>query len=332
MNVRVLLFACALAGCAGSSTQRPPQNPDALLPDGPQAPAGSDTVKEGERLLQEGELAEAKAAFERAVADSPNDARAHFDLGLAHDMLGEGDAAAEAYRKALGLDPKLSEARNNLALLLRERGELQEAVTLLREAVDQDPASAKAHANLALALEDSGDLGAAQASYEEALRLDPGALMTRVNYGLLLARKGEREAAAEQLLQAKSEASGNRAALAAIGPGLRMVGQPVPAVEALNAALSAGDGQPTPALLSELGLALRAGGDREAGKEALRRALKLDSKYATAHYLLGNMCAGDEQFGEAVKHYEAYLRLAPNGPQAGRAKERLQMARKLQKK
>jgi tetratricopeptide (TPR) repeat protein len=63
--------------------------------------------------------------------------------------------------------------------------------------------------------------------------------------------------------------------------------------------------------------------------QTLERALKLDPKYATAHYLMGNMLAGDKAFDKARKHYQDYLKLEPNGEQAARAKERLEQLKKM---
>jgi tetratricopeptide (TPR) repeat protein len=83
----------------------------------------------------------------------------------------------------------------------------------------------------------------------------------------------------------------------------------------------------TPALLSELALAYRANDDRAGAERALNRALEIDARYATAHYLLGNLLAGRGAFPEAIRHYERYLALEPNGELASRARERLREAR-----
>jgi len=101
------------------------------------------------------------------------------------------------------------------------------------------------------------------------------------------------------------------------------------AVGVMEEAIAAGDGQPTPALLSELALAQRVVGDRQAAKQSLEEALALDDRYATAYYILGNMAGSAQRYEQAAAYYDRYLKLEPQGPLAGRAQERLRIVRNL---
>ncbi len=92
-----------------------------------------------------------------------------------------------------------------------------------------------------------------------------------------------------------THASDNRAALVAIGNGLRRAGEASVAVEAMQAAIRADGGKATPAVLSELALAQRAAGEREAAIASLQNALEIDENYAIAHYLIANMLAARER-------------------------------------
>ena len=292
-----------------------------------EVPKASELVKQGEQKLQAQDPAGAQALFEQAIAEAPDDPRAHLDLGIALEMQGDVDGAEASYRRAIQLQGDLAEALNNLAVLRRAHGDLDEAVALLERAAQANPGSAAAQSNLALALEDKGDLPAAERAYRKALSLDDSAVMTRVNLALLLIDLGKGQEALKHLRQSMPEAEGNRAALLASGNGFRRAGDADAAGAAMQAAVAAGEAA-TPALLSELALAQRAAGDREAAIATLEKALQMDAKYATAHYLLGNMLAGAKKFTEAKKHYQRYLKLDPNGPHAKRARERLEMVRK----
>jgi Tfp pilus assembly protein PilF len=294
-----------------------------------QAPSASSAVKEGEGKLQANDAAGAKASFERALADNPRDARAALDLGIADEMLEDLEGAEIAYRKALEIDPNFAEAQNNLGVLLRDRGALEEAVELLERAAKTNSSSAAAHQNLALALEDRNQLDQAGKEYARALELAPDDAMTRANYGLLLLRQDKKQEAARELSQALGQAK-DRAALLAIGNGLRRAGDAEGAVRAMEQAVAAG--QPTPALLSELALAQRAAGQDAKALASLDRALQADPKYALAHYLKGNMLAADKKFTEAKTEFETYLKLAPSGEQAANAKTRLQVIAQQKKK
>ena len=109
-------------------------------------------------------------------------------------------------------------------------------------------------------------------------------------------------------------------------------GKPDEAVRALQGAIAAGDGKPTPALLSELALAQNAAGDGAAAKASLQQALTLDEKSASTHYLLGSVLAGDGDLRGAAEHYQRCIALEPRGELAARAKQKLEHIKQSQKK
>lgn len=327
----VAALALSLGGCPSAAPQAPAAQTAADEALGParEAPRASQSVREAERMLSEGDAAGARAGFEQALAEDARDVRAHLGLGLAAEQLGDLAAAEKAYRAAVDIDGGFAEAHNNLGVLLHERGELPGAIRHFEQAIVAAPDLASAHANLAMAREDSGDLAGAKVAYEQALKLAPGEALVRVNFGLLLLSLKQADGAAREFNQALQAAGDNRAVLQAVGNGLRRAGEPQTAVKAMERALQAGDGKPTPALLSELALAQRAAKDPDAARTSLEQALKLDAKYATAHYLLGGMAASQREYRRAVGHYERYLKLAPDGPMAARAKKHLRAARAL---
>ena len=329
-RVDALLCGLLLCACGGSTAnQRPSASAaDARLADDAEAsaPEASALVKQGEAKLGQNDAAGAKQLFEQALAQNGSDARAALDLGIASELLGDAAGAETAYRKALKAKPDLTQAQNNLGVLLRDKGQLPEAIKLLEQASSSDTAAA--HQNLALAYEDQGNLDGAAKHYARAVQLAPDDVMTRANYGLLLLKQNKAEQAVRELEQARDAAKGNRAASLAIGNGLRRAGANEAALVAMQNAVSAGGEPATPALLSELALAQRTAGKREEAVATLEKVIAMDEKYATAHYLLGNMLAADKKFPEAKKHYERYLKLEPNGEQAARAKERLSVIAK----
>lgn len=289
----------------------------------------SELVARGEAALARGELQEATAIFREAVAADETDPRAQLDLGLALELANDYAGAEAAYRAAIALDADFAEALNNLGLLLRDRERASEAVPLLRRAVELEPGMAEAWLNLALALEESGDDRGAEDAYRQAIALTPEDPMARANLGLLLLRNGEESAAALELRRGLQHARGNVAALQAIGSGLRQAGHPDGAARAMGMLVDTMEA-PTPAVLAELALAQRAGGDRAAAERTLERALAVDETYATAHYLLGSMQAARGAYAEAIQHFERYLTLEPQGAHAERVRAHLNAARRAQ--
>jgi Tfp pilus assembly protein PilF len=327
--VPALLFSLAV-GCAGSQpkpAESPPVEVEAAPP--PRAtPEASPEVREGEQLLQQGDAAGAKAKFEAALAKSEKDPRALLGLGLAEEALGHVDAAADAYREALEVDGTLAEAHNNLGLILRDKDQLDAAVAELEAAVKADPRLASAQANLALAYEDQGRAPEATKAYEAAIGLSDDAML-HANFGLFLLGAGNSERAVSELRKALDGAKGDRAVLVAVGNGMRRAGKPDEAVRALSEAVKGGDGKPTPALLSELALAQHAANLDADAKKSLEQALEIDPKYASAHYVLGSLLAGEGNKKEAIKHYQKCIDLEPKGPLADKAREKLAAAKKL---
>jgi len=320
----VLLAACASSPPKQSNTTPQPALPDiAPEPTAKAAPPASPRVREAEGLLARGDAEGARAKFDEALASDPRDVRALLGLGLAHETLGSLAQAERAYRQAIAVEPELAEAHNNLALLLRARGAQAEAIAELERATRADPKLASAQTNLALALEDEGRRDEARAAYARAVELAPRDAMLRANHGLFLLAEGQGEAAVTELRAGLASAGEDRAALLAIGNGLRRAGQPDEAVRAVRGAIEAGDGKPTPALLSELSLAQLGAKDASAAKASLNQALALDPKYATAHFLLGSIDASAGDVKAARAHFERCLQLEPKGPLADKAKQRL---------
>ena len=87
---------------------------------------------QGERTIQ---LIEAEIeAFTRCIELDPEDASAHYNLGIALKDARKDDVQAEAmYRKTIELDPKHVDAHWNLAILLEMRGEVEGAIREARE-------------------------------------------------------------------------------------------------------------------------------------------------------------------------------------------------------
>ncbi|HEX7680192.1 MAG TPA: tetratricopeptide repeat protein [Thermoanaerobaculia bacterium] len=107
--------------------------------------------------LELSDPAEARAAYEKAIALDPAHLDAHINLGrLLHE---DGDAAAaeKHYRAALAVDPTHPLAAFNLGVALDDLGRLADAADAYRRAIELDPDNPDAHYNLAGILERQHD-------------------------------------------------------------------------------------------------------------------------------------------------------------------------------
>lgn len=131
-------------------------------------------------------------------AEVPLEAAEWFDLGRDLEAVAPAEAR-EAYERALALEPRHADARVNLGRLLQEAGEALEAVGQYLAALASDPAHPTAAFNLGTALEDLGRAGDAIAAYERALEADPDFADAHYNLALLYERAGRKRDALRHL-------------------------------------------------------------------------------------------------------------------------------------
>ena len=94
--------------------------------------------KLGLLLERQGNLARARAEYQRAIEADPSRQVAHFNLGNVLARLGEREPAERAYRQAIRLRPEFADAHNNLADLLLAMGRRHLAHSAARRAVEID--------------------------------------------------------------------------------------------------------------------------------------------------------------------------------------------------
>jgi spermidine synthase len=85
----------------------------------------------------------------RHLSLNPDDAPAHFRLGLALTQIGDTDAAIAAFQKAVALDPFHAKAYNSLGVAYQQSGEHLKAQKAFFAALSINPSHAKAYFNLA---------------------------------------------------------------------------------------------------------------------------------------------------------------------------------------
>lgn len=129
-------------------------------------------------LAKTGEIEEAIASYERALANNPNDANAWTNQGILLEKLGQDEQALTSYNKALQINPKSSLALVNKCATLNRLGNYKEALTACENAIagdgvwgDTSPDRAwnqRSHALLGLA-----EYQEALASVDRAININP---------------------------------------------------------------------------------------------------------------------------------------------------------------
>lgn len=169
-----------------------------------QSTEATDYYQQGMTLLyQRKDLKGAEAAFRKVIELNPNNAKAHYRLGVALIQQNKLEEAIAEYRQAIRIDPNDAAAHNDLGLALTLQGKLEEAITELRQAIRLNPDNAKAYSNLGLALFQQGKTEEAIAEYKQVIRIDPSNAGDYVMLGAALSNQGKTEEAIAALKQAR---------------------------------------------------------------------------------------------------------------------------------
>ncbi len=118
-------------------------------------------------------IEEAIEHFHRALRIKPDDAEAHYHLGIALHMQGKTVEAIESYHRALRIKPDLAKAHDNLGVALQRQGKTEEAIKQFHHALQIKPDLPDAHYNLGFLFQDQGDISAAVRQYKRVLDLNP---------------------------------------------------------------------------------------------------------------------------------------------------------------
>jgi tetratricopeptide (TPR) repeat protein len=132
----------------------------------------------------------------------PNDAGAHYDLGIAYKQTDDLPRATKEFERAVALDPSLAEAHYSLALTYIDAGDPDQAIVQLRAAVTQRPDYNDAWFMLGNTLKDQGDVKGAIAALRKSVALDDFNAAAWNNLGLLLRKDGDLGGSAQAFAKA----------------------------------------------------------------------------------------------------------------------------------
>ena len=112
-----------------------PEEPDVPLAPRPQ---GNELARARD-LVQSGRIGEAIAQYSEVLVENPQNLRAHNNLGILFDELGQHDTAVEHFEAALEVEPENVEVLTNLASALAKLAHFEAADTSIRQALRLSP-------------------------------------------------------------------------------------------------------------------------------------------------------------------------------------------------
>ncbi|MCX5796136.1 MAG: tetratricopeptide repeat protein [Elusimicrobia bacterium] len=176
----------------------------------PEAEARTASVKAGRTLLDQGKVADAAAAFSRALRRFPEEPELLIGLGDCYAVLGESDRPRKLFERAVRRAPPglLYFALRRLGWHCREHGQFQAAEDAFRRAMRLEPRQSSPYRELGMISLLRGRSLDATAWFEKAVAVDPR------NSGLLVLLGGHylhmgRQADAAQAYLRAAEADPN---------------------------------------------------------------------------------------------------------------------------
>ena len=266
-------------------------------------------IAQGNSAESAGRLEEARELYREAVRLAPQYARAHLNLGIALEALGDSAGAVASHEQALALDGANPYAAYNLGKLRFAHGAPGEAERLLRQALRSRPDFPEARIVLGCALAAQDRPEAAAAELEAALQKKARDFGALYHYGTVLRRLGRLDEAREALRRALQVDPGNVDAHAMLFHVLNAQGDLAGAVAALEAVLKQ---RPDWAdALFNYGCVLKSLMRLPQAEDAFRRAIAADPGLTRAYRMLGGVLLGQCRIEEALDLY----RQAPRGPE-----------------
>ena len=145
----------------------------------------------GLALRAQGRRAEARKAFESAMAVAPGSAEPLTQLVEMAFEDHQPDLALAIARKQAQASPRSAAVQAVLGRVFQRRGELSDAEAAHHRAVELDPRLASGHLEMSRLYAATGRLDQALAETEKALQIDPKSAETWLVYGQLQQQKGD---------------------------------------------------------------------------------------------------------------------------------------------
>lgn len=179
-GVRVALCVAVLGGALGCGS----------------VPSAATT--DGIKLYQQGQYSAAIPQFQNAVAASPQNPDAYYNLAASYHRLGVQQKdnqllgqAESLYNQCLDRDENHVDCHRGLAVLLVETNRSDRAFNLLRNWSQRNPKSADARVELARLYDEFGDVESAKVQLQQALQLDQNNARAWAALGNLREKSGD---------------------------------------------------------------------------------------------------------------------------------------------
>jgi tetratricopeptide (TPR) repeat protein len=255
-------------------------------------------VFRGEIQLRQGKVSAAIQTLQSVIADNPDFAAAHYQLGVAFGQQGELTRAASEWQQAVHLQPNMIDGYRALAAVALGKQDMvgleQDASQMIR----LEPASTEGYAFRAASLMAQGRFARGEADARKAIEVAPAAAVGYVEMGSLNLAEQNLPVAESWYEQALSHDPNSIDALQGLAKVYFIQKQPDKAIARINAQIARSPNSSD--FYDILGTVEFTKGDRPAAEAAFAKSAVLNQNNVDAIVKLGQMQAARGALDDAL--------------------------------
>jgi len=267
-------------------------------------------IYKGEIQMHQNDAAGAVDSLQNALKNDPDNAIAHYQLGLAYDQQRNDAQAEPQWREAARLRPDLTDAQRALAALALRRGDINSVLQTAQQIIAAQPYAADGYLFKGIADLARGRFADAQQDAEQAQQRapqTPGPYIQLGNVHLAQKKFAEAESYYQQALE-KDPSSGD--GLSGLMNSYFAEKQPEKAIAAANAQIAKSPNNSN--FYDLLGTALFNGRkDLPGADAALHKAIDLDKNNTDALEKLGKVQVQEGSADQAIALYQKSIKDNP---------------------
>jgi tetratricopeptide (TPR) repeat protein len=267
-------------------------------------------VYRGQIQLRRNDPGAAVDSLQQALKNDPNNAVAHYQLGIAFNMQRNDPRAGEEWREAVRLRPDLTDAERQLAALEIRSGDIQGLAQSAQQVINNAPDAPDGYVLRAVAEINRQRFSDAQQDLTKAEELAPQSPVPLVQMGNLNLLQKQLPEALGNFEQALQKDPASTDGLQGVMNTYLVQKQPDQAISAAQAQIAKSPN--TSGFYDLLGTALFQGKkDYKSAENAFRKAVQLDSNNSDALLKLGQVQAAEGSVDQALMTYQQSIKDHP---------------------
>jgi tetratricopeptide (TPR) repeat protein len=259
-------------------------------------------VYRGQIQLRQGNAGGAVDSLQTALKNDPNNAVAHYQLGVAFDQQHNEGRAESEWNEAIRLRPDLTDAERSLATLELRRGALDALTQTAQQMITAQPYSGDGYLLRAIAEINRQKYSDAQQDLQKVMQFSPASTAPYVQMGNMRLQQKNYAEAEKYYQQALDKDPSSSDGLSGLMNTFLAAREPDKAIAAANAQIAKVPNNSN--FYDLLGTALFNGKkDLKSAETALRKSIELDKNNADALVKLGRVQVAEGSADQALATY-----------------------------